>query len=480
MAKGYEHYTDGRNGAESMPPTNLPPLERGTTTFPICCPRCGTSRQGLQLFCERLHPFRSDFRFWASFPFLLILAMAVFQSLCQQSRIQMPSHWGPLVVIGMLPCLYWLLLAKLRVILAVLPVIYAFILVGGIVTGDALTMAFRVAPYYLALGLIVLWVTWFLEDHWIGLQTLWAGVFTVGWGMVWVADWHPGFGQLVQPNPDLEIVRQSLQRWTPWFSLAGLLVSLTLRSVGEVLKSRFPTRRSYLAWFYAHSPEYRSLDNASLVLKIIMAPVFAVCHVVHRLAAMVWNSLLAAADLVIFLAVLLICLLYTFTKVMIGNLWQAVIQIVRFAFASCARVGVPFILVAGWAVVSEDFARLIVDHNPLGPRGVLAAAAWKQVPELLGFGIAGLLMMGASIGFMAARRGTVSAFVVNTARDLAMVGAAIVAYASLGTVALWLAGFGTQRCLGLDLGYVPGPLCVATGAVVIAVVAMDWIRPIHR
>lgn len=236
------------------------------------CPRCGQSKGDFDVFCRRcMTPLVRRFRWLLPLQILLFVAAAVVLSLSLQGKLPHEFVHAPLVFIGQLVAFY-LLRLSLRQRRFLIPLaLYLVLLSTAFTRTNPSSIFVSLAPIYLAIGVIVLWYKHASRaTYWGSLQELWLGLLIVGWSLAAFASFDQYVLSRFEHDKLVSLIRQALVQYTPWLSLAGLVITLAVRAGLQVASRGVFVKEDYYADARRSIPEAEQTEYPLLLLPVVL------------------------------------------------------------------------------------------------------------------------------------------------------------------------------------------------------------------
>lgn len=296
------------------------------------------------------------------------------------------------------------------------------------------------APLYLAVGVVILWATRIREStRWEYLQTLWAGLLIAGVGFAVFASVNGVLQAQIPYQHYLRLVGNVLSKYAPWFSLAGLCVTLAIQSGIRVATIGVSVQKDYYPNARILLPKFTQPPGVPLPLLILSL----VAHAFKRGGCSFYNALVGALNIITRSLVFAWRIVQSFVVVLLRELREGIKRLIGFALLCVVRVVLPLCAVYLAAHASAESVALIERHVFEPTLTTSAYVLWLGV-HVLAFTFASIICFATV---------SISEYAESYVRDSAIVLGYGIPIFLLCSTALWLSNLGTRRYLELDLGF---------------------------
>lgn len=419
------------------------------------CSACGTPKATFDVFCGNCaKPLVRRFALMLPMELAFFLGAGILLSLAHTGVIPKLFRFAPLVFLAQFVVLYLVRASLRQRRFLVLIALYSALVLGAVVGVSVPALFVSFAPLYLAFGVVLLWSTRIrLSTRWEYSQTLWAGLLIVGLSFGIFASANGVLQAQVPYQQYLRVSGNVLSRYVPWFTLAGLCVTLAIQSGIRVAKLGVFVQKDYYP--NARIALRRFAQGPGIPFPVLIASLIA--HALKRAGCSFYNALVTALNVMTRSLVFVWRIIQAFVVALVRELVEGIKRLVGFALLCVARIVLPLCAIYLAANASVESVGLIERH--------VFEATWITAAYVLWLGVHMLAFTFASVICFATV--SVSECAESYVRDAAIVLGYGIPIFLLCSLALWLTTLGTRRYLELDLGFRFGQLSTVCLAVLI-------------
>jgi len=402
---------------------------------------------------------------------VLFLAAGVLISLADRGYIRDDFLDCALAFIGQMSLLYLMRLSLRQIRFVALMGAFLGMLVAHFASASITEVFVFVAPLYLSLGVVLLWV-FRLKDRGCldSIQASWVALVIVALGLTTFARGGGVLQARFQEESFMRFLRDARMDYAPWLALAGLSATLATHSSFRAARGGISVRDDYYS-------EARITLRSSTELNDVppfFGPLVVVWRVFVRVVVSFYNALISTLNFVTRCVMFVKGITQAFVVTFVRELEGTIQEVVSFVFWSAVRVAAPFFAISSILFVVDGAREHVRTH--------LFSPTIDSTKDVLWMGLqVAIAMLVAVLCFarVAARQ-----IIETYLRDLAALLGYAIPLLMMSSLALMLTTMAVKRAWDVDLrfhfSYLSwGCLCaVGLGALLVWVTRMRAV--LHR